>query len=356
MSARIAGLGTALPPSYDQTTLWTDFFEGHFAGSRAAARIFAGAGVSRRHSATDPADFPAAADWPTAERMRRYGELAPPLGHRAVVDALAAAELGPEEIGLLTVVTCTGYGTPGPDVRLAASLPLGPDAQRLVVGHVGCHAALPALGTVSDYVASRGRPAVLLCLELTSLHVQPPTVDPEQVVTHALFGDAAAALVLRPDSARMPGLRVVDVAARTDTARSGHMTWDVTDFGFRMGLSAEVPDALAEHVGPMVKELLARNGLDVPDVGAWAVHPGGPRIVDAVEDGLGLGPDALAASRAVLDQYGNCSSATILLVLRELLEGGAPPGPLVAVAFGPGLSLYAALLETSDEARSVCAP
>jgi predicted naringenin-chalcone synthase len=123
------------------------------------------------------------------------------------------------------------------------------------------------------------------------------------------------------------------------------MTWDITDLGFRMGLSPEVPDALAEQVGPLVKELLGRNGRDFSEVHGWALHPGGPRILDTIEESLGLDPTALWASRKVLSEHGNCSSATILLVLRELLRAGTPTGPVVALAFGPGLTLYAALLE-----------
>jgi predicted naringenin-chalcone synthase len=124
------------------------------------------------------------------------------------------------------------------------------------------------------------------------------------------------------------------------------MTWDVTDLGFRMGLSPRVPDVLAVHVGPTVDDLLARHGLDRSDVDGWAVHPGGPRILDVVADRLALPDGALDASRAVLAGHGNCSSATVLLVLAELLRTARPaPGRhLVALAFGPGLTLYAALL------------
>jgi alkylresorcinol/alkylpyrone synthase len=299
--------------------------------------------VRRRHSAVDPAEFKAVADWSTAERMRRYGEVAPPLGLQAVRNALEDAGTEPDEIGLLAVATCTGYRTPGLDIELARMLPLPADARRLLIGHTGCHAALPALATIADYVAAHDRPAVLLCLELTSLHLQPATIDPEQMVSHALFSDGAAAVVLRPEAA--PGLRVIDVDSRTDTARRHQMTWDITDLGFRMGLSPEVPDALAEHVGPLVKDLLGRNGHDVQDVAAWAVHPGGPRILDAIEEGLGLDPEALAISRNVLAEHGNCSSATVILVLQEILAAGPPAGPVMALAFGPGLTLYGALLE-----------
>jgi predicted naringenin-chalcone synthase len=347
VTARIAGIGAALPPAYGQEQLWDDVFQWHFSRSRVAHRIFTAADVQTRHSATDPAEFKAVAGWTTAERMRRYSEVAPPLGLQAVRDALDAAATDPDEIGLLTVATCTGYRTPGIDIELAQHLPLPADARRLLIGHTGCHAAIPALGSIADYVATHDRPAALLCLELTSLHIQPASIDPEQMVSHALFGDAATALVLRPGDAA-PGPRVVDIASRTDASRSHQMTWDITDLGFRMGLSPEVPDALAEHVGPLVKDLLGRHDHDLDDVAAWAVHPGGPRILDAVEEGLNLDPAALATSRKVLARHGNCSSPTVLLVLRDILAAGPPTGPIVALAFGPGLTLYAALLDPGN--------
>jgi predicted naringenin-chalcone synthase len=185
---------------------------------------------------------------------------------------------------------------------------------------------------------------VLLCLELTSLHVQPPTADMGQLVSHALFGDAAAAVVVEPAPADGP--QIVDVVALTDPGTAEHMSWDVTDHGFRMGLSPQVPAVLARHVGPLVTDLLAGHGLRVADVDGWAVHPGGPRIIDTVADGLDLPAGALDASRRVLAGRGNCSSATVLLVLEELRAAGQPrPGrPAVMLAFGPGLTLYAALL------------
>ena len=120
-----------------------------------------------------------------------------------------------------------------------------------------------------------------------------------------------------------------------------HMTWDVTDLGFRMGLSPKVPDVLSRHLGDVVDELLAGAGLRVEDVAGWAVHPGGPRIIDVVRDELGLREEQVGASRRVLAEHGNCSSATVLLVLQELAD---VDGPIVAMAFGPGLTLYAALL------------
>jgi predicted naringenin-chalcone synthase len=169
--------------------------------------------------------------------------------------------------------------------------------------------------------------------------VQPAQPDLEQVVAHALFSDAAAAVVVEPGASR--GRRLAGIVARTDASTADHMTWDVTDLGFRMGLSPRVPDVLSRHVGDVVEELLSEAGLRVEDVAGWAVHPGGPRILDVVRDELGLAESQIAASRGVLAEHGNCSSATVLLVLQELAD---VDGPVVAMAFGPGLTLYAALL------------
>jgi predicted naringenin-chalcone synthase len=204
---------------------------------------------------------------------------------------------------------------------------------------MGCYAAIPGLAAVGDFVTARARPAVLLCCELTSLHVQPAQRDLDQVVAHALFSDAAAAVVVEPGAGR--GRRLAGVVARTDPSTADHMTWDVTDLGFRMGLSPRVPDVLSRHVGDVVAELLDGAGLRVEDVAGWAVHPGGPRILDVVRDELGLPEEQMGASRRVLAEHGNCSSATVLLVLQELAD---VDGPVVVMAFGPGLTLYAALL------------
>lgn len=149
--------------------------------------------------------------------------------------------------GLFVVCSCTGYATPGLDILLARDLGMAPDTQRMFVGHMGCYAALPGLGAAGDFVAARGRPALLLCAELTSLHIQPANarVDTQQIVSHALFSDAAVAAVLVPGGR---GYALREVASVTDTSTADHMTWDVTDTGFRMGLSPKVPQVLSHHV------------------------------------------------------------------------------------------------------------
>jgi predicted naringenin-chalcone synthase len=208
---------------------------------------------------------------------------------------------------------------------------------------MGCYAAVPGLAAVSDAAVARGKVGAMLCLELPSLHIQPPTGDVEQMVAHALFADAAVAALVSPARS---GLELLDVVARTDSANAGMMTWDVTDQGFRMGLSPAIPAVLERHVGDVVRELLEPHGLCPGAVAAWAVHPGGPRILDVIAERVGLEEEDLAESSGVLHDYGNCSSATVLLVLQRILaERALEDGDhVVCMAFGPGLTLYAALL------------
>jgi predicted naringenin-chalcone synthase len=341
--AAIAGIGVAHPPPVSQDELWRGFFSGHYAGVARglAKRVFEHSGVLTRHGVVNPlVEDPS--QWPTSVRMERYLVEALPLGMQAVSAALGQAGLAASDVGMLVACSCTGYVTPGLDILLAHDLGLPSDARRLFVGHMGCYAAVPGLGVASDYVALNGRPAVLLCVELASLHVQPPTVDPQQVVVHSLFSDAAAAVAIVPDGS---GYAVADVTSLTDTTTAGHMTWHVTDLGFRMGLSPHVPEVLSRYVEPLVRDLLGRHGIATAEVGGWAVHPGGPRILEVVEQQLRLGPDALAASRAGLSEHGNCSSPTVLLILERMLrDRGTGDAPVLVMAFGPGLTLYASLL------------
>jgi alkylresorcinol/alkylpyrone synthase len=349
----LASIASAVPAhAMQQQALWEEYFSDAYGADARAARIWRSAGARTRHGVVDPR-VEDVSSWGTGARMQRFAQEAVPLGKEAVSAALDASGVAAEDVGMFAVVSCTGYSTPGLDILLARDLAMAADVQRLSIGHMGCYAALPGLGAVSDFVAARSRPALLLCCELTSLHVQPAKQpqgkrleqeEMQQIVAHALFADAAAAAVVVPGAG--VGLEVVDVAARTDTATSDHMTWDVTDLGFRMGLSPRVPDVLARHVGPMVQELLARHGHDVADVAGWAIHPGGPRILEVAAEQLGLEESALSSSYDTLRDYGNCSSATVLLVLDRLLsEGDLSPGdPVVMMAFGPGLTLYAALL------------
>ncbi len=342
VSARLSGVAHATPPAILQQSMWDECFSKRYHGLTGAQRIWNGAGVRTRHAVIDPRAEDISS-WSTGARMSRFLPEAMPLAERAATDALRAAGLRASEVDLLVIVSCTGYATPGLDLLLAAQLAMPSSVQRLNVGHMGCYAALPGLAAASDAVVARGLTALMVCVELTSLHVQPPDRDIDQLVSHALFSDAAAAVVLTPGGA---GLQLVDIAVCTDASNQAAMTWTITDLGFRMTLSPRVPAALAAAVRPTVDALLHRNGIDRSAVAGWAIHPGGPRILDVCETALELDEAAMAASRDTLRDHGNCSSGTVLLVLECLIESRSfePGDHVVALAFGPGLTLYAALL------------
>ena len=342
----ITAIASAFPPALAQDGLWNGFFKEHYHDRRAARLAYFATGIRERHAVVDPRDEDLSRA-STAARMARYLAEAMPLGKEALSLVLERASLAADEVGLLAVVSCTGYVTPGIDVRLARDLSMSPDLKRLFVGHVGCHAALPTLDVVRHYVSSEQRPALVLCLELPSLHIQEASLALEDVVVHSLFSDAACAAVVHPGAPGSSGLSILDAVSVTDAAWSDEMTWTVTDLGFKMTLSRHVPDVLAEFVGPLVDRLLARNGLGRDDVGAWAVHPGGPRVLDVVAQRLGISGADLGVSREVLEMHGNCSSATVLIVLEDMVVS-ARVGTgeyVVALAFGPGLTLCATLLQ-----------
>ena len=342
MTGSIVGFGSSFPPLLDQQEAWDGFFSTHFSDSRLARRVWRTAGIERRHSAVDPRteDLSNAT---TGSRMDRFVELAVPLACDAVIKGLHASGMSAGDVELLTVVSCTGYATPGVDILVARQLGMQSSLQRLHVGHMGCYAALPALAATADAASARGKVGVVLCVELTSLHLQPPTEDLEQIVAHALFSDAAAVAVIVPDS---PGLQIVDVVARTDLETADLMTWRVTDLGFRMRLSPKVPAVLDKHLLAVTTELLHRHQLCISDIDHWAIHPGGPRIIDTVARRLELDSQDVSASRDTLREHGNCSSATTLLVLEELSKRTdiTAGQHVVAMAFGPGLTLYTMLL------------
>ena len=343
--ARIIAFGQSTPPAYDQSALWKYYSANQVDHVGVAERVWRRADVHTRHLTASPLHEDVCR-WSTAQRMRRFLDDALPLAKDAVGSALAAATLVPEDVGLLATVSCTGYANPGLDVHLAKDLGMSPALRRLAVGHMGWYAAIPGLAVATDYVVAQRRPAVLVCAELTSLHLQPPPHDTEQAVAHALFGDACAALVLTPSNIVGEGLDVIAVETLTDVGSAADMTWDITDHGFRMSLSSRVPALVARNVPMLVDRLLTDRGLSPDDVRHWAIHPGGPRIIDKVQEVLSLGDLQIKRSREILSRYGNCSSATILLTLASMCP--VPVGDYVlAMAFGPGLTVTGALLQSA---------
>lgn len=278
----------------------------------------------------------------TQERMQIYAREAPLLALRAAREALARAERKPEEVTHLVTVSCTGFEAPGVDIELIRGLHLPATVQRTHVGFMGCHGALNGL-RVARGLAAADAPAVVLlsATELCSLHYFLPW-QPNRFVGNAIFGDGSAALIGTSSHAG-DEWRVADSGSCVIPDSTDAMSWTVGDFGFEMELSPRIPELIRTYLRTWLEAWLRKNGVELEAVGSWGVHPGGPRILRAVEEGLGLDSQATAVSRQVLEECGNMSSPTVLFILDRLRRCGAAR-PCVLLGFGPGLTAEATLL------------
>jgi len=283
----------------------------------------------------------------TAERMRHYVAEAKPLALAAARQALERAGLTPATITHLVTVSCTGFHAPGVDIELIDGLRLPPGTLRTHVGFMGCHGALNGLRVAQAFAGADARARVLLCaIELCSMHYYYGW-DPQKMIANAIFADGAAAVVGAASGSVEEGTsagtwRLAHSASCVFPGSADAMTWTVGDYGFEMTLSKKVPGLIAAHLRPWLINWLGQPGIALGHVASWAIHPGGPRILDAVEDALDLPAEATSMSRAVFAQYGNMSSSTVLFILERLREQ-QEPRPCVALGFGPGLTVEAAL-------------
>jgi alpha-pyrone synthase len=264
---------------------------------------------------------------PTSARMALYAGHAPALATQAI------ERLGDRLSGIthLVVASCTGFVAPGIDQIIAWRLGLAGDVERVLVGFMGCYAAVSALRSARHIVRSDPAARVLVvAVELSTLHLQ-PVDEIEPLLAMLQFGDGAAAALV---TAEATGLAIDAPFATTLPDSDKLIRWTIGDQGFAMHLSGEVPSRIAAALAePGFRDAVLGDGA----VDAWAVHAGGRSILDAVEQGLALDPAALAASRGVLRDNGNMSSATLMFVLERIMQG-PPVGAGVALAFGPGLA------------------
>lgn len=278
----------------------------------------------------------------TQQRMERYAQEAVSLALAASRQALDESGLSPITITHLVTVSCTGFRAPGVDIRLMKALGLPATTQRTHVGFMGCHGALNGLRAAAAYAGADPAARVLLCaVELCGLHYHYGW-DPKRMVANALFADGAAAVV--GAAVEQAFWRVTGSGSCLFADSEWAMTWDIGDHGFDMTLSTKVPELIARNLRPWLEGWLADNNLRLGDVASWAVHPGGPRVLTAVEEALGLDTTATAVSLDVFASCGNMSSPTVLFILERLRAQNAPR-PCVALAFGPGLVAEAALFD-----------
>jgi len=368
-SVAILSFGTAVPPYQVKQSELTQWMSAAFVQQPEMGRwlrgIFANAGVETRYSCLDTYQLPVEqsrfspsrppGEAPTtAERMAIYERESIPLGFAAakqalceLVEATAASwEATLASITHLVTVSCTGFFAPGLDLAIAQQLGLAPTIGRTLIGFMGCAAAFNGLRTAAQIVQSQPQARVLVvCVELSSLHTQ-PTTDRENLVAASLFADGASACVVGVPSPRQSNFYILeDFHSMVKPDTNDDMIWRIGDHGFVLRLSPQIPRHLTEAAPVALAQLFS---VDEPQF--WAIHPGGPTIVNQLSAIFALAPDQVAASRAILRNYGNLSSATIFFVLDELrrtlplqsAQGGSQSG--VAMAFGPGLVIEMARL------------
>lgn len=341
-TAHLNAIGTAVP-GHDIHADFVGWARARLPAREVAVfdRMAARSGIARRWSVLPETrgspvaehGFYAAEPHPgTAARMALYAEAAPTLALTAIEALAQRLPLG--AITHLVVASCTGFVAPGIDQIIARRLGLSPGVERTLIGFMGCYAAVVALRTARHIVRSEPESrALVVAVELSTLHLQAEsTLEP--LLAMLQFGDGAAAALVSADP---HGLALGSGFATTLADSESLIRWDVTDRGFAMQLSGEVPGRIADALGDPALARAVTGGRDPAAVDAWAVHAGGRSILDAVTRALALSPTALDDSRAVLAANGNMSSATLMFVLERLLRGPRIDNG-VALAFGPGMA------------------
>lgn len=358
MACSVLGLGTAVPPlsvpQEEALAMSTAVICEDSRQERLMRILFRNAGIDSRSAVLTTRigqewksrpDAVTSGQGPrTGERMEMYEEFAAPLAAAAAQQALEDAEIGAAEITHLVSISCTGFGAPGVDISLINMLPLSRTTQRLHVGFMGCHGAINGMRAVQGLIAANPGARVLMCaVELCSLHYR-TTWDDEGIIGNALFADGAAALVVTGESDRQAPLwQIAGSGSCLIPDSIDAMSWHIGDHGFNMRLTGQVAESIETSLRPWMDDWLMSLGLTRDQVGGWAIHPGGPRILDAVESALELPAESTDISRTILREQGNMSSPTVLFVLDQMRKIGVP-GPIVVLAFGPGLMAEATLL------------
>lgn len=248
----------------------------------------------------------------------------------------------------LIVVSCTGMYAPGLDIDLVKSLNLSSSINRMCINFMGCYAAFNAIKLADSYCAADPNAKVLIvCTELCSIHFQ-KEVNDDNLLANALFADGAAALLI--EAVPRKGVNLKPVSFFCDLAHEGEqdMAWTVGDLGFEMKLSAYVPDVIKRGIAELTSKLLTQISNQLSDVSYYAIHPGGKKILEVIEQELGLSKEDNRAAYEVLKNHGNMSSPTVLFVLSEIsknLKGVDDGKKILSFAFGPGLTLESMVLE-----------
>ena len=352
-SLGIAAVGRALPPNYyDQEALLAAFeheWAGQLFNPRRLSQLHRNVLVRGRHLALPIEDYRALDSFTAAnEAFIRCGL---DLGAEAMTDGLERAGLAPSDVDHLFFVSVTGIATPSIDAMLVNRLGLRADLKRTPIFGLGCVGGAAGVARAADYLrAFPDQVAVLLSVELCSLTLQRGDISIANLIASGLFGDGAAAVVMvgpeHPTGIGAAGPEVVATRSIFYPDTQDVMGWKIGSDGFRVVLSADVPSVVRAHVRENVDAFLSDCGLALDDISSWVAHPGGPRVLEAFAEALELPREAVARTWESLAELGNLSSASVLMVLRDVMGNGRPPEGAwgLMVGMGPGFCSELVLL------------
>ncbi len=346
---RIAGAASAFPKYYYSQKQILDAFKRHWNGRLPNPRLLhslhSSVGVEGRHLVLPIDAYVNLSGFGEANGI--WIEAAVELAQQSLCRALTRAGLSPADLDALIFVSITGVASPSIDARLINRMHLPPHIRRVPVFGLGCVAGAAGLSSAAEYVrAFPDRNAAVISVELCSLTLQRDDFSVANLVSSGLFGDGAAAVVVSGNGSEAAGPEIVATGSSFYPDTEGVMGWDISEKGFRIVLSREVPDVVKAHLAGDVDGFLARHGLSRSDIGSWVFHTGGPKVLEAVESSLGLHSNELEASWESLRKIGNLSSASVLVVLDDVIATRRPNSGTWGLlgAMGPGFCSELVLL------------
>lgn len=363
MPAYIQNIATVVPErSYEQKFLrdrMKEYISDKEITQRIIHRIYSKSGINKRHTVIP--DFNANGDPrfffqkdgtlsvpTTGARNELYTQKAKKLfveTARQVIDENPSTNRS--DITHVITVSCTGFFAPEPAFEIIQQLDLSPNTQRYHLGFMGCFAAFPAMKMAKAFCESQPDANVLIvCLELCSIHLQPSELS-DNLISASVFADGSAGMIISTNKTNTPSFELQHFSTAIAPKSEKDMAWTIGDTGFDMVLSSYVPDIIESNLAQSVEPLFSDYQMAADQIQHWALHPGGRAILDKIQQSFKLVDKQLAPSRKVLADYGNMSSATILFVLAELLKQPAQNAhePVLAMAFGPGLTIESGLLQ-----------
>ncbi|MFN7925856.1 MAG: 3-oxoacyl-[acyl-carrier-protein] synthase III C-terminal domain-containing protein [Bryobacteraceae bacterium] len=308
-------------------------------------KLYSRMNVDGRYLALPMLEYYGLQTW--GDHNRAWMRVGEELGAKALGEAMKRAGVGPEQIGSIMFMSVTGICSPSIDAKLVNRMGLARNVRRIPVFGLGCVGGAAGIARAADFVkAYPGKAAALVSVELCSLTLQRDDVSMANLISSGLFGDGAAAVIIAGDQCAAQGPKIVATRSTFYPDTENVMGWDISEKGFRIVLSPGVPDVIRENLSRDVDALLGEWNLQRSDISSWIMHTGGPKILEATQEALGVGSDALAASWECLRRVGNLSSASVLVVLEDFLGARRPaPGSWsVLGAMGPGFCSELVLL------------